>query len=1546
MCAEYERVERVVQNDVWPEERDPGHSVYSSTSAEPDEARMVKKFRRAAAGLEEQLPSDLRPPSVLKRTCDYLFDEVVGNAPKLEKVHHFVWDRTRAIRNDFSIQQLTKAEDLRLAMDCYERIARFHILSLHQLAVSPKPYDKYDAQQEREQLDRTLLSLMQYYEDSRGRVELPNEAEFRAYCVIFQLQDPTPDLEDRVQTWPRHIVLDRRIQTALDLYAAACNTMDSQGPLKPRASHVIAQQDWQRFWTLIDSKQVSYLMGCVAEIYFNLVRRTVLNAIFRSFKANPTRSPEDWTVGALCDVLAFDEEIQVYIFCKCYGFSFAARTDGEEYLDLTSVKEKSLPQPMVGLPKQWKSEIVESKRYGRTLPAVINGLAVRQAQQAGMVDEEDREEGMDDVTVDHAPSQQRPGQPFMEDDDPTDDTDSLFVTEQSKSQDGASTPQSLTNGLESTAKASTTTFGTGSSGFSFGQPSGVGFGQPSGVNSIFSAKMAGGADSQVSNEKKPFDFASVKSQSRPTGSESVSVPIQATGPSLPKFEPSTFSFKAEPSPKSKSAESQQQPTFGPPSGDQNSDFLQAAPKANSGETAPLPSFQWPAPGASVTASQETAIPETKAGTSYIETYKQPSVESAPTSPEEIFTFGQVAAATGTTSPASHVTKPETKHSQPHFTASNPAVSTGLSNGAASSNSVGRKPSLNHQPRKPSPLSKSFSVEGVNDPTAASESFGKAAGKQPVKELFPGREDQAAHKAFTETKTPEASRVPNSPKTDFVSIITRLANEITNDEVSGFLSQYVEFIVQQAITSAQEQVNLEKSIAKADKFRETVLYHRYFKRWKDTFWGRKFAKRGSRRRERARKGLEESRRSQGSDSNSFLGNSRAASAVESAVDDIENHRQMVDSMFQQTVKGGRSGGAPAEHQAKVGSKRPLSSHGANASSTSRGLGHKRMKSTSHVDDSGRVSKPAPTSNPNADILKRSSFLGFKMPTIPLDRGSTTRSNYFRLKAMGVNPVEQAHGTKRPRDESLEVTPKASPPALRTATFLKSSFRKPHDNALMRSPSSAPTTRNDADEALFARLKAARESLVEGSDYMKTEVAKEEELRRSLSASQSSNESPSMARASAEAKWRASHPKSTFGTSDAAGDVPAYRLRESKFVPREQYGKAVERAKEIVESRSRDTSRRQSDVGQDTPHLATSLADQYPQQYTSAFASQHTTNGLHSQLPKSPDGLPSYGQTQMQFPSTVPDSVPFTGAVQQPAWTFTNASSQAFESKKPFMQSTASNTFSSFASQPAFGAQAKSSQPGDVHDFTIQPSQVQQSLSNSFGASQSQGFGQPSQGFGPQSFQGFSQHSPTPPQPDSYMFTQSATDAIGLLSDDEDDTQPAYATQMAQEPAINGNQTDDGSDELIDHAADEEAEDSYDYNNPYAALANDMGGDTEEDADEGHTGQDFQSQFDKEFEDEQQGPNGYDFDQEGGYGDEGLDGDIEDAEDYDDEGIQDDDETEVGSYSMHQHFTNGNDYEEETDEDVGPTRRVLNPQLPKNEALQGVGGTQEEAIELSD
>jgi nuclear mRNA export protein SAC3 len=42
-------------------------------------------------------------------------------------IAHFIRDRSRAVRNDFTMQHETGA----LAIECHERCARFHILALH-----------------------------------------------------------------------------------------------------------------------------------------------------------------------------------------------------------------------------------------------------------------------------------------------------------------------------------------------------------------------------------------------------------------------------------------------------------------------------------------------------------------------------------------------------------------------------------------------------------------------------------------------------------------------------------------------------------------------------------------------------------------------------------------------------------------------------------------------------------------------------------------------------------------------------------------------------------------------------------------------------------------------------------------------------------------------------------------------------------------------------------------------------------------------------------------------------------------------------------------------------------------------------------------------------------------------------------------------------------------------------------------------------------------------------------------------------------------------
>lgn len=305
---------------------------------------MVKRFRRSAAGYDEQLPSDIRPPAVLQKTLNYLFDQVVGGPEPLAVVHKFVWDRTRGIRNDFSIQQVTKVEDLKIAIDCFERIARFHILSLHQLSKPSSDNADFDPHQEREQLNNTILSLHYYYEDSRHKLTSPNEAEFRAYGIIFEIQDQRPDVEDRLQSLPKSILQDRRIQTALKLHAAAGNTADEQGPLRPRIRFLTAQANPGGFWNLVQSNAVSYLMACVAEVYFNLVRRTALEAIWKAYKQKRGGSAviEDWTLDDLTSALGFDDEEATRAFCEEHEFTIGDRASGGYYIDLGSVNGGNL----------------------------------------------------------------------------------------------------------------------------------------------------------------------------------------------------------------------------------------------------------------------------------------------------------------------------------------------------------------------------------------------------------------------------------------------------------------------------------------------------------------------------------------------------------------------------------------------------------------------------------------------------------------------------------------------------------------------------------------------------------------------------------------------------------------------------------------------------------------------------------------------------------------------------------------------------------------------------------------------------------------------------------------------------------------------------------------------------------------------------------------------------------------------------------------------------------------------------------------------------
>lgn len=1519
---------------------------------------MVKTFKRSAAGYDEQLPSDLRPPSILKKTCDYLFHIVIGEATSLAKVHHFVWDRTRAIRNDFSIQQCSKLDDLQIAIDCFERIARFHIVSLHQLALKDKAYEAYDPQQEREQLDRTLLSLVQYYDDSHGRIVLQNEAEFRAYQVLFQLQQRIPDLEDRIQSWPLNIQRDSRVQVALKVYAAACNTEDLQGPFGKLATpHAIAQQDWQEFWQIIVSSKVTYLMACVSEIYFNLIRQMALKNIIKSMRiAKPGVALMEWDIDSLMDILSFDDEEQLEDFCSRYGLGFKTgeveSKDGNgkvstRFLDTGSLVGRSLPEPETGRrPTQLKSYLVENKRKGRTLPAVIDGFSIWQAQEAGMIEAvEGYDEEMEED--DHGGDQNK----AADEDSTLDNNDSLFVPEAKVN----SEPQKLANGIETQAPAAapattsgfnfgqpstkpslfqtsaqkspfsqpssqTSAFGRPSAG-GFGQPSSGGFGQPS--TSGFGKPSSGGFG-QPSANTSPFAGSPFASKPKPAAED------EKTQEEKQDEKPSMFSFSngattpRETAP-SEPAKSLNLGAFNPagaaPTKNSPNPSPFAKPSQSSANTVKNPFAAKPVtdssatgelfPGLAGTATSASArtnpfLEATKPGSSEVES--STIVKNDNTAPLSFFPNQATTAA-----PSLYLETAKTTSLQPHVssaTATSTSTSTSTqdaSNAPHNNQSLSpvRRQSINAgqdtKPKRPSPLSNSFTASEEGAPLGAAQRIEKIPEKQSASGPFPGQLAQGPISKLAKPSAPELfpPRVA-SAEARLDAVVARLADELVTHPTAGYLKQLIDHYAKVIVTGVQEKIYLERINQEAVEFRQFFLEDKYGKRWRDQCRLRRLKKSAIARRQRAHKRLRESQRGDALEGGDLVEmgstQSKPRGAATRSREQPSRHEQ-VDALFRSTNGMSRSA---ANRQARAGSKRPASTIDNESVISGNENAHKRTKSASRASNDGMS-----ISTQNSDILERSSFLGFSLAPDAPNRTSTTTTNYFRVKALGIKPAPtQVAGSKRARSDSLD----AASAKLKASTVARhyASLSSAEDTALMPPPASTRSIRSkmsDDDEVLFARLRAARESLKDSGNFLKSELAKEDELRRSRSASRSDHESPSLELARSEARLRASSTGSGLGSSQSTRDVPAYRLRESRFVPREHYSKAIERANEIRASRSRENSRPSP---RNEQHAAASIDGstapkaegfQAPTEENALFDQvEPITNGNHdtSNTDVVPDTEPAVQVAEVNTSFGTSSKSPFFTALPQETMQqqigpdpFSQSSSFApvvDSSSNPFLQATTpqaptddtaaqvpelgfgfgqapqsladdlsqattatfaaankSQPFSGFASQPSWGFETAPEEPDHPGDHTIQPDDIPAALSQSFGAPSA-----------PQkSIFAAKTKSPTPLQPNSFMPSQS--EEISLISDDEeegavDDDDGGYDNFNETEAAADLESAED------DSASDEEAGSAGAYTGQFAALADegydddeiDTEGserDPEETSEQDDSGAEYESQIDE-------------------------------------------------------------------------------------------------------
>ncbi|KAH6866349.1 SAC3/GANP/Nin1/mts3/eIF-3 p25 family-domain-containing protein [Alternaria rosae] len=384
MCPEYERVRRIVELDVKAPECTPETQHLPSRSQRiADESRMVKAYARSAAGMDVELVSEIRSPATCLKTLRYLYGRL--DEDDFQFLHSWLWDRTRAVRKDLRTQRIENRADIAVLLTSLEYSARFYMLSAHHMARSTK--DDYSHQQDVEQLNQTLISLKERYADNRrANIISECEAEFWAYRLILAPIYANTQLENELHRLPSDLRNNPRVQTALEIFRLLKSIIIHRN----YDNWIQCQSNWKRFWELIKSPRVSYLMACAAAISFNRVRHVALDVVWRCYRVGLYRHQvpvEFWTTDRLREVLGMDTEDEAVEFCEAHGFVFEFNEAGQRFMD---IKQKHYDRKANVLakadikPQFFSATIVEAKRCGRPLSTVIAGMTVQEAKKGGL----------------------------------------------------------------------------------------------------------------------------------------------------------------------------------------------------------------------------------------------------------------------------------------------------------------------------------------------------------------------------------------------------------------------------------------------------------------------------------------------------------------------------------------------------------------------------------------------------------------------------------------------------------------------------------------------------------------------------------------------------------------------------------------------------------------------------------------------------------------------------------------------------------------------------------------------------------------------------------------------------------------------------------------------------------------------------------------------------------------------------------------------------------------------------------------------------------
>ncbi|CAH2096075.1 unnamed protein product [Euphydryas editha] len=333
MCPEKELLHRQAEHQVMTLET----IVDSDGLLEP--WRAVKQYSRSSADQEIPMCYELRPATVLMRTCAYLLHEIADTTRQvtLADWFHFMWDRFRGIRKDITQQALCCADSICMVEIC----ARFHAHCAARLA--DLEHTQFDQKLNTDNLTKCLQTLKHMYADVSSDKK-PNEAEFRGYIALLNLGDANFWWE--IKQLPQNIQKSESIVFAIKIYTSLDNN------------------NYVKFFRLVREK-ATYLQACILMRYFNDVRA---RALARIIKAYAPRGGSLYPAADLMKILAFETVENMKSFISHYGLRFAKNEEELAIiLNRNQFIEDSDPYPL-----SRAISLIESKRQC-TVGEVISG---------------------------------------------------------------------------------------------------------------------------------------------------------------------------------------------------------------------------------------------------------------------------------------------------------------------------------------------------------------------------------------------------------------------------------------------------------------------------------------------------------------------------------------------------------------------------------------------------------------------------------------------------------------------------------------------------------------------------------------------------------------------------------------------------------------------------------------------------------------------------------------------------------------------------------------------------------------------------------------------------------------------------------------------------------------------------------------------------------------------------------------------------------------------------------------------------------------------